>query len=120
MLCKNFLPYLRLMVCCYYVLGCIFCSAGMQSTNLGCWKDKRNRAIPTLEGQDPILGGKYQNRLDAWFKCATASHRRGFTVFALQVSFRNLTIICGDGLNHTQEQAMHSIWAKRSVWHRNI
>ena len=53
--------------------------------NLGCWKDTRSRAIPTLEGLEPdLLTGLYNKRDDALRRCALAAIRRGYTTFALQ------------------------------------
>ncbi|XP_019620618.1 PREDICTED: uncharacterized protein LOC109467125 isoform X2 [Branchiostoma belcheri] len=57
-------------------------SSGLQ--RLGCWKDTANRAIPTLEGQDPGLDGAYHLRTEAIRKCREAATRRGYTVFAVQ------------------------------------
>nr|CAB3263351.1 uncharacterized protein LOC108951050 [Phallusia mammillata] len=53
-------------------------------TELGCWADTSDRAIPTLEGLDPILDGNYKARQDAIAKCVQAAHARGYEVFALQ------------------------------------
>ncbi|KAI8487880.1 hypothetical protein Bbelb_343280 [Branchiostoma belcheri] len=55
-----------------------------QLQSLGCWADTTDRAIPTLEGQDPILDGPYPSRTDAVRKCQHAAARRGYTVFAVQ------------------------------------
>jgi len=56
-------------------------------SSLGCWRDTPIRAIPPLEGKDPILNGKhYRSRIYAIQKCAQAAHQRNFTVFALQVN----------------------------------
>ena len=54
--------------------------------NIGCYKDSGNRAIPTLEGKDPILDGGYQARINAIHKCYEAAKRRGYRIFALQDS----------------------------------
>ena len=51
---------------------------------VGCYRDAPDRAIPTLEGTDPILDGKYQNRQNAIVKCAVAARKRDFLAFALQ------------------------------------
>jgi len=53
--------------------------------NLGCWRDTRNRSIPTLEGKDPFLDSSYWLRMNAAEKCAQAARKRGYSVFALQV-----------------------------------
>ncbi|XP_013398607.1 uncharacterized protein LOC106165058 [Lingula anatina] len=53
---------------------------------LGCWADTSNRAIPTLEGKDPILDGSYRARRNAIEKCYQAARKRGYKYFALQHS----------------------------------
>ncbi|CAH1249624.1 Hypp8651 [Branchiostoma lanceolatum] len=53
-------------------------------TNLGCWRDTRNHAIPTLEGTDPRLDGVYWARGKATEKCYQVALSRGFPVFAVQ------------------------------------
>ncbi|XP_078379553.1 uncharacterized protein LOC144662584 [Oculina patagonica] len=50
----------------------------------GCYRDTADRAIPTLEGTDPILDGDYLNRQNAIVKCAVAARKRKFLAFALQ------------------------------------
>lgn len=51
---------------------------------IGCFQDRDDRAIPTLEGQDPILDGDYKTRLDPISKCFQAAKKRGFRIFAIQ------------------------------------
>ena len=51
---------------------------------IGCFQDAVNRAIPTLEGLDPILDGNYWNRQNAIKKCYKAAKKRNFHVFAVQ------------------------------------
>ncbi|XP_078369566.1 E-selectin-like isoform X3 [Oculina patagonica] len=51
---------------------------------IGCYKDTSDRAIPTIEGQDPILDGVYTGRENAIEKCAIAAQRKGFHMFAVQ------------------------------------
>ena len=51
---------------------------------MGCYKDKGDRAIPTIEGTDPVLDGSYRSRQNAIAKCAVAARKRGFQVFAVQ------------------------------------
>ncbi|XP_077978165.1 uncharacterized protein LOC144433688 [Glandiceps talaboti] len=51
---------------------------------LGCFRDTSARAIPTLEGSDHRLDGKYRRRDNAINKCAAAAVSRGFDVFAVQ------------------------------------
>ena len=55
-----------------------------QYIDLGCWKDTGDRAIPTLEGKDPILDGGYKQRKDSIKKCSEAARKRGYAVFAVQ------------------------------------
>ncbi|KAI8492037.1 hypothetical protein Bbelb_304100 [Branchiostoma belcheri] len=55
-----------------------------QYTSLGCWTDRRDRAIPELEGTDPRLDGDYEERKNAVKKCYQVARSRWFTVFALQ------------------------------------
>ena len=52
--------------------------------SIGCYKDFNDRAIPTLEGQDSILDGKYNARSNSIEKCYKAAKKRGFQVFAVQ------------------------------------
>ncbi|XP_078379589.1 uncharacterized protein LOC144662599 isoform X2 [Oculina patagonica] len=51
---------------------------------VGCYIDTADRAIPTLEGTDPILDGDYWNRQNPVAKCAVAARKRDFLAFALQ------------------------------------
>ncbi|XP_068694508.1 uncharacterized protein [Montipora foliosa] len=51
-------------------------------TSYGCFKDTGNRAIPPIEG--PPLDDNYQARKHAISKCAVATLRKGFQVFAVQ------------------------------------
>ena len=51
---------------------------------VGCYKDTWNRAVPTLEGKDGLLDGRYRTRRDAINKCAKAAKKRGYKVFAVQ------------------------------------
>ena len=53
-------------------------------SSLGCYKDTGKRAIPTLEGQDPLLDGSYASRHNATQKCFQAALKRGYKVFAVQ------------------------------------
>ncbi|XP_035682627.1 uncharacterized protein LOC118420028 [Branchiostoma floridae] len=52
--------------------------------SLGCWKERPNRAIPSLEGTDPRLDDSYGARSNPVEKCYQVAHSRGFTVFAVQ------------------------------------
>ncbi|XP_070540332.1 uncharacterized protein [Ptychodera flava] len=59
-------------------------STTLQYTSVGCYRDTRDRAIPTLEGSDERLDGPYRSRSDAIRKCAEVAHSRGFSMFAVQ------------------------------------
>ena len=50
---------------------------------LGCFNDSQARAIPSLEGQDPVLDGDYNTRQDAVRKCALAATKRGHKVYVV-------------------------------------
>ncbi|XP_019623335.1 PREDICTED: mucin-19-like [Branchiostoma belcheri] len=56
----------------------------VQVERLGCWADTGTRAIPTLEGTDPRLDGRYLYREQPFEKCLAVAQSRGFSVFALQ------------------------------------
>ena len=51
---------------------------------IGCYKDRSNRAIKSLEGTDPILDGSYVSRKHPIAKCAVAAMRKGYNIFAVQ------------------------------------
>ena len=53
-------------------------------TNYGCFRDTGNRAIPTIEGSDPVLDGNYKVRRNAISKCAVATLQKSYGVFAVQ------------------------------------
>ena len=55
-------------------------------TSLGCWADKWDRAIPTIEGKNSLLDGSYQSRDDAIQKCFEAAKSFGYDVFGVQNS----------------------------------
>lgn len=52
--------------------------------SLGCWRDKWNRAIPTLEKKDNRLTGKYERRQNAIKICYEVAKSKGYKAFALQ------------------------------------
>ena len=52
--------------------------------SLGCWKDKSNRALPSLEGKDARLKGNPASRDFAIDLCYRSAKARGFHVFAVQ------------------------------------
>ncbi|XP_068673732.1 uncharacterized protein [Montipora foliosa] len=51
---------------------------------IGCFRDQEDRAIPSLEEQDPTLNGSYPDRQNATEKCYQAAKTRNFSVFAVQ------------------------------------
>ena len=54
-------------------------------TDVGCFLDKWIRAIPTLEGNHPLLmDSDYKTRSDPLQKCAEAALDKGLHMFALQ------------------------------------
>ena len=59
-------------------------TAATHYETIGCFRDLPNRAIPTLEGLDPILDGDYWSRQNTIHKCYQAAKKRNFYVFALQ------------------------------------
>jgi len=52
--------------------------------SLGCYKDTGRRAIPQMDGRNPLVTGYYRRRIDAILKCALVALRFGFKVFAVQ------------------------------------
>ena len=50
---------------------------------LGCFKDSEARAVPSLEGQDPLLDDDYTRRQDAVRKCALAAKKREHKVYVV-------------------------------------
>lgn len=53
-------------------------------TYIGCFLDKPERAIPTLEGSTPDLTGNYRLRTNPIDKCRAAAQAKGYSVFAVQ------------------------------------
>ena len=53
-------------------------------TNIGCWKDTGNRAVPQLDGSDRRLTGNYKARKDAINKCFQVARAKGMVIFAVQ------------------------------------
>ncbi|XP_006816495.2 uncharacterized protein LOC102803376 [Saccoglossus kowalevskii] len=51
---------------------------------IGCWKDTRDRAVPSLEGTDSRLDGSSRKRDDAVAKCAEVAASKGYAVFTVQ------------------------------------
>lgn len=61
-----------------------FTSTHLVYRSLGCWKDRSNRAISTLERQSSLLDGDYVTRTDPIQKCLNATLALGYDVFAVQ------------------------------------
>lgn len=59
---------------------CIF----IDYKSVGCYRDAEDRAIPLVEGTDPLLDGHYSSRLNAVAKCAVVARKNGFRMFAVQ------------------------------------
>ena len=51
--------------------------------NIGCFKGKKARTIPSLEGQDPLLDGNYTTRNYAIERCGLVAKKRGHKVFVV-------------------------------------
>ena len=68
---------------CYYVLNSmLFFSLSVKS--LGCFKDTGRRAIPQMDGRNPLVKGFYRKRADAIVRCGLVAMRFGYRVFAVQ------------------------------------
>ena len=52
--------------------------------DIGCYRDRRSRAIASLEGKDPLLTGWHKNRKNSIEKCAIVARKRGFRMFSVQ------------------------------------
>ena len=59
-------------------------SLSLEYEDVGCYKDKQDRAIETLEGKDSILDDAYNSRANPIAKCAVAAMRKGYSMFAIQ------------------------------------
>jgi len=53
-------------------------------THLGCWRDTRKRAVPSLEGTDPRLKDKWGKREEAINKCYEVARKKKLVLFAVQ------------------------------------
>ena len=62
----------------------IFLFSGVQYKKLGCFLDKAERAILSLEGTNPVLDGPYRSRTNTVEKCYKAALSNGYKVFAVQ------------------------------------
>ncbi|XP_015775212.1 PREDICTED: uncharacterized protein LOC107353382, partial [Acropora digitifera] len=58
--------------------------SGAVSKSLGCYKDTGRRAVPQMDGRNPLVTGYYRKRTDAILKCALVALRFGYRVFAVQ------------------------------------
>ena len=52
--------------------------------SLGCYKDTGRRAVPQMDGRNPLVTGYYRRRADAIKRCALVALRFGYRVFAVQ------------------------------------
>jgi len=52
--------------------------------SLGCYRDTGRRAIPQMDGRNPLVTGFYRRRADAILKCALVALRFGYRAFAVQ------------------------------------
>ena len=52
--------------------------------SLGCYKDTGRRAVPQMDGRNPLVTGYYRKRADAIVRCGLVAKRFGYRVFALQ------------------------------------
>ncbi|CAH3194779.1 unnamed protein product [Porites evermanni] len=57
---------------------------GVLIKSLGCYRDTHRRAIPQMDGRNPLVKGYYRRRADAILKCALVALRFGYLVFAVQ------------------------------------
>ena len=55
--------------------------------SLGCWKDRKKRAITTLEGTDSRLTGEYWERENPVEICFEVAKSKGYPAFAVQVYY---------------------------------
>ena len=68
--------------------------------SLGCWEDRSDKAIPSIEGSNGLLKEDYWTRVGPIEKCLKVAASRSFTVFAIQNS----------GQCFTSEDARHTYW----------
>ncbi|XP_078364962.1 uncharacterized protein LOC144649346 [Oculina patagonica] len=78
---------------CFVLLLCVLCVClvlvsavpldSVKYTSVGCWRSSWYRPIPSLERQDPRLGGNYKLRENAIEKCALVSKELGYKVFVV-------------------------------------
>ena len=78
-----------------HIFVSILCDAGCDRVNtelsilhivksLGCFRDTGRRAVPQMDGRDPLVTGYYKRRADAIIKCALVAMRRRWPVFTVQ------------------------------------
>ncbi|XP_078594587.1 uncharacterized protein LOC144872390 isoform X2 [Branchiostoma floridae x Branchiostoma japonicum] len=72
-------------------------SGSYEYTGLGCWRDRRVRAMTMLEGTDPRLDDNFWTRINPIEKCYQVARSRGFPVFAVQAGGQCFG--SADGLN---------------------
>ena len=61
-----------------------FVTYSLGHDTVGCYTDRENRAIRELEAKDAILDGGYIDRENPIAKCAVATMRVGYSMFAVQ------------------------------------
>ena len=69
-------------LCYYFLNSMLFFSLSVKS--LGCFKDTGRRAIPQMDGRNPLVKGFYRKRADAIVRCGLVAMRFGYRVFAVQ------------------------------------
>ena len=52
--------------------------------SIGCFRDTHRRAVPQMDGRNPLVKDYYRRRKDAIMKCALVAMRFGYRVFAVQ------------------------------------
>ena len=52
--------------------------------SIGCFRDTHRRAVPQMDGRNPLVKDYYRRRKDAILKCALVAMRFGYRVFAVQ------------------------------------
>ena len=67
-----------------FLTSTIYFSGWRFYTNVGCFRDRGNRAINPLDGKLTFLRGNYRARKDAIEKCAAVAALRGHKVFGVQ------------------------------------
>ena len=89
--------------------------------SVGCYADKPHRAIPTLEGVDPIAAEDFRVRTRSIEKCALAARKRGFTMFAVQYGGECMTSATAEQtFNRYGESNQCNASGKGGSWANNV